>query len=80
MMDDKGEFSATGSLEGNTWTVTMVRPLNMEHSGDISIVPGKLYTFGFAIHDDFSDARFHHVSLEYYLGMDNEKAEINVAK
>ncbi len=80
MMKDKGEFSATGSLEGNIWTVTMTRPLNMENSGDISIVPGKLYTFGFAIHDDFSDARFHHVSLEYYLGLDSDQAEINVAK
>ncbi|MCP4183796.1 MAG: cytochrome C552 [Hyphomicrobiales bacterium] len=79
-MEDKGKFSATGKLEGNTWTVTIVRPLNMEQPGDISIEPGKLYTFGIAIHDDYTDARFHHVSLEYYLGMDNEEAEINVAK
>jgi cytochrome c-type protein NapC len=79
-MKDTGEFTATGKLVGKNWTVTMVRPLKSETSGDIAIEPGKLYTVGFAIHDDFTDARFHHVSLEYYLGLDNDKADINVAK
>ena len=76
----KDEFTATGKLDGNTWTVTMVRPLKSNKSGDISIEPGKVYTVGFAIHDDYTDARFHHVSLEYYLALDDDKADINVAK
>lgn len=76
----KDEFNATGKLDGNTWTVTMVRPLKSDKPGDISIEAGKTYTVGFAIHDDYTDARFHHVSLEYYLALDDEKADINVAK
>ena len=79
-MGDKGGFSAVGSLEASTWTVVMSRPLRAEQPGDITIQPGKLYTVGFAIHDDYADARFHHVSLEYYLGLDNEEADINVAQ
>jgi cytochrome c-type protein NapC len=39
---------------------------------------GKTYTVGFAIHDDYTTARFHHVSLEYKLALDNPEAEINV--
>lgn len=80
VMGDKGQFTATGKLVGSTWTVTMVRPLKAENPEDISIEPGKVYTVGFAIHDDFTDARFHHVSLDYRLGLDNDKAEINAAK
>jgi len=56
----------------------MKRALNTGKPGDITIEPGKLYNFGFAIHDDYSDARFHHVSLGYKLGLDNDEAEINV--
>ena len=47
---------------------------------EASIETGKTYTVGFAIHDDYTDARFHHVSLEYYLALDDDKADINVAK
>ena len=79
-MKDKLEFSAQGKLTGNMWEVTMSRPLKSDTPGDIPIEPGKLYTVGFAIHDDYTDARFHHVSLEYWLGLDNPEAEINVVK
>ncbi len=79
-MKDGGEFTATGILEGSTWTVTMVRPLEATQAGDIAIEPGKMYTIGFAIHDDYTDARFHHVSLDYYFGLDNDKADINAIK
>ena len=74
------EFTAKGQLTGNLWEVTMSRPLKSDKPGDISIEPGKLYTIGFAIHDDYVDARFHHVSLEYRLGLDNPEAEINAVK
>ncbi len=79
-MGDGGTFTATGSLQGKNWTVTMIRPLAADKPGDIAIEPGKMYTVGFAIHDDHTDARFHHVSLEFNLGLDNEEAEINVVK
>ncbi len=74
------EVTATGKLEGDTWTVEMSRPLKSNKPGDISIEAGKLYTIGIAIHDDYTSARFHHVSLEYRFGLDNGEAEINAVK
>jgi len=77
-MSGGGEFEVSARKEGNDWVVEMKRALNTGKPGDITIEPGKLYNFGFAIHDDYSDARFHHVSLGYKLGLDNDEAEINV--
>ncbi len=77
VMKDAGEVAAAGSLNGNTWTVVMRRPLAATNPGDVPIEPGGLYTVGFALHDDFTSARFHHVSLEFTLGLDNAEAEIN---
>jgi cytochrome c-type protein NapC len=74
------KLSADGALSGNTWTVVMSRPLKSGKPGDIDIEPGKLYTIGIAIHDDYTVARFHHVSLEYTLGLDNDEAAINAVK
>ena len=62
---------------GGRWTVEIKRPLKSGKPGDVAIEPGVLYNFGFAIHDDYTDARFHHVSLGYKLGLDNDQAEIN---
>uniref|UniRef100_UPI003D75817B c-type cytochrome n=1 Tax=Azospirillum sp. TaxID=34012 RepID=UPI003D75817B len=45
-----------------------------------SIEPGKTYTIGFAIHDDHTNARFHHVSVDYKLALDNAEAGINAVK
>lgn len=73
-------FHVDARQEGNTWVVEIKRPLKSDKAGDISIESGQLYNFGFAIHDDFSSARFHHVSLGYKLGLDNEEAEVNVVK
>ena len=77
-MTGGGDFEVSARKEGNNWVVEMKRALNTGKPGDITIEPGKLYNFGFAIHDDYSDARFHHVSLGYKLGLDNDEAEINV--
>jgi hypothetical protein len=70
--------SADGKLAGDTWTVTFTRKL-AGGAGDIALVPGKTYNFGFAIHDDHAGGRFHHVSLGYTLGLD-AKADITAAK
>lgn len=80
VMEGGAEVTATGKLEGDTWTVEMSRPLKSDKPGDISIEPGKLYTIGIAIHDDYTSARFHHVSLEFRFGLDNGEAEINAVK
>ncbi len=69
-----------GGLQGGTWTVTLTRPLKAEKPGHASFEPGKLYTVTFAIHDDYTAARFHHVSLDLQLGIDNPEAQINAVK
>ena len=72
------EFNAV--LNNGTWTVEMTHKLKPDNSGDINLDTGTVYNFGFAIHDDFTNARYHHVSLGYKLGFDNPEAEINVMK
>ncbi len=68
------------SLNGGTWSVIVKRKLKSDKAGDISIEPGKVYNFGFAIHDDYSSARYHHVSFGYKLALDNADAEVNATK
>lgn len=75
-----GDATGTATLEGDVWTVEITRPLKASQPGGVDLQPGTLYTAGFAIHDDYTSARFHHVSLEYKLGLDNPEAEINVVK
>ncbi|MEE9491863.1 MAG: ethylbenzene dehydrogenase-related protein [Gammaproteobacteria bacterium] len=70
-----------GGLDTGMWVIEMRRKLKSDKPGDISMALDKIYNMGFAIHDDYSAARFHHVSLGYKLGFDNDEAEINaVAK
>jgi cytochrome c-type protein NapC len=66
--------SFVGNLADGTWTVDMTRKLT---SDKISMNKDEMYNIGFAIHDDYSNSRFHHVSLGFKLGFDNEDAEIN---
>lgn len=70
----------TANLNNGVWTVEMSRKLKSDKSGDINLETGKVYNFGFAIHDDYTNARYHHVSLGYKLGFDNAEAEINTVK
>jgi len=69
--------SFTGSLNGGVWTVEMTRKLTSDKLGDVSMATDQMYNIGFAIHDDFSSSRFHHVSLGLKLGFDDDEAEIN---
>ena len=68
------------SLKNGTWSVVVKRKLNSDKAGDVSIEAGKVYNFGFAIHDDYSSARYHHVSFGYKLALDNADAEVNATK
>lgn len=61
---------AEGKLEGDTWTVVFERTLAGGGTGDIALEPGKRYNFGFAIHNEHTAGRYHHVSLGYTLGID----------
>jgi cytochrome c-type protein NapC len=67
----------TGELKDGVWTVEMTRKLTSDQPGDISMATDQMYNIGFAIHDDYSNSRFHHVSLGFKLGFDNDDAEIN---
>ena len=68
------------SLKNGTWSVIVKRKLKSDKAGDVSIEAGKVYNFGFAIHDDYSSARYHHVSFGYKLALDNAEAEVNATK
>jgi hypothetical protein len=70
---------AKGEQKGDTWTVTFVRKLAGGGEGDINLESGKAYNFGFAIHDDHTEGRYHHVSFGYKLGIDAE-GDIKAAK
>ncbi len=80
VMTTADKITSNGVLTDGVWTVTITRPLKATQAGGVSFEPGTLYTMGFAIHDDYTSARFHHVSLEYRLGLDNADAEINAIK
>jgi len=67
----------TGELKDGVWTVEMKRKLTSDQPGDVSMALDQWYNIGFAIHDDYSSSRFHHVSLGLKLGFDDEDAEIN---
>lgn len=75
-----GEIAASASLDGGMWTVVFTRPLNSGAPGDVPLEPGQTYTVGFAIHDDFAAARFHHVTLDTSLALDDDSAFINAVK
>lgn len=78
MEGGKALVSADGKLAGDTWTVTFTRKLT-GGEGDIAMQAGKVYNIGFAIHDDSTHGRYHHVSLGYTLGLD-AKADITAVK
>ena len=59
-VNNEGAFASEASLSAGMWTVVFSRPL-AGAVGDVALEAGKTYTVGFAIHDDFAAARFHHV-------------------
>ncbi len=78
MEGGKALVSAEGKQDGDNWTVVFTRKL-AGGEGDVTLESGKKYNFGFAIHDDNSAGRFHHVSLGYTLGIDTD-ADIEAKK
>lgn len=74
----KALVEAKGENKGGEWSVVFTRKL-AGGDGDIALASGKTYNFGFAIHDDHTIGRFHHVSMGYTLGIDT-KADITAGK
>jgi len=66
----KSQLKAEGRKEGNKWVVIFERAKAGGGKGDHAIVADKVYNFGFAIHEDYTNARFHYVSLGYQFGLD----------
>lgn len=80
-IENDGEMAAEANMSPDgTWTVIFSRPLVSEAPGDVPLEAGKTYTVGFAIHDDYATARFHHVTLNTSLALDDPSAMINVVK
>ncbi len=71
--------NADASLAGGTWTVTLARKLDAG-SGFKKLAPGKTYTVGFAIHSGHTARRFHYVSFERSLVLDQGTADFVAVK
>ncbi len=83
MEGGKSLIKAEGKKEGDKWVVTFERELAGKGPGDHTIAAGKMYSLGVAVHEDFSNARYHFVSLGYQFALDEagkEKNQINVVK
>lgn len=78
MEGGKALTEAKGELKDGIWTVNFVRKF-AGGEGDVKLEPGKVYNFGIAIHDDYTDGRYHYVSFGYTLGI-NAPADITVPK
>ncbi|MCP4126080.1 MAG: cytochrome C552 [Gammaproteobacteria bacterium] len=75
-------FNVNARKEGTNWIVEMSRKLKSDKPGDLTLELDKVYNVGFAIHDDYTNGRYHHVSLGYRMGFDKEEEgiEINATK
>jgi hypothetical protein len=71
--------SAKGVWRDGTWTVVWARPLKLANPDDKALVQGKVYNFGFAVHDDNVTSRGHHVSFPVSVGF-GAKATIEATR
>jgi cytochrome c-type protein NapC len=71
--------SAEASQSGDSWTVTLSRPLSAPAPFK-SLEAGKTYTVGFAIHAGHTARRFHYVSLEHTLMLGKGDADLIAMK
>lgn len=71
--------SAEARRENGNWIVVLSRRLVVGSPAHKDIRPGMTYNVGFAIHDDYADHRFHHVSLEHTLALEKGAADFVAA-
>ncbi len=80
VMDGGQGAEVNAQLQDGQWVVEISRKLSSDQKGDVSMALDQIYNIGFAIHDDFSSSRYHHVSVGYKLGFDNAEVDINAVK
>jgi hypothetical protein len=68
--------NAEASLADGNWTVVLSRALQVGAPGHKNLAPGTIYNVGFAIHDGNAAHRFHYVSFEHTLVLDQGNADI----
>lgn len=73
-------IQAKGGFSNGKWVVIFSRKLHAGAPGHKDFVPGKTYIVGFAIHDGWATGRYHHVSFQYTLALDQGNADIIAVK
>ena len=68
-----------GTWANGMWTVVWERPLNLKNADDKALSEGKVYTFGFAVHDDNITTRGHQISFPVSVGF-GAKAAIEATR
>jgi cytochrome c-type protein NapC len=76
----KPAITADATFENGTWTVVMSRALTGAGPHHKDLVPGKTYTIGLSVHEDYAAHRFHQVSWEWSLALGGGEADIVVGK
>jgi len=71
--------NARGMWRDGAWTVEWVRPRNLTNADDKALRDGKVYNFGFAVHDDNVTSRGHFVSFPVTVGF-GAKATIEATR
>jgi hypothetical protein len=80
--DAKGSAAdnrAISNWKNGTWTVVLIRPLDLANDDDKALKHGARYNVGFAVHDDNITTRGHHVSFVRTLGF-GVKADIRAVR
>ena len=85
ILEKRHELSGSGvaaeaTQKNGEWTVVLSRPLKATQPGQKDLVPGKTYSIGFSVHDNYANHRFHHVSFEQTLVLDQGKANFVATK
>lgn len=78
--EENSNLAAEAQYKDGQWTVVLKRPLQGAGQFQKSIAAGKQYNVGFAVHNNYTDHRFHHVSLEYTLSLDGSGTDLVAVK
>jgi hypothetical protein len=71
---------AEATFADGLWTVTASRKLSTGDPLRKDITVGKPYPFGIAIHENYTNGRYHYVSLEHTFVLDKGTADFIVVQ